>query len=90
MGTTEDIKQMWDQGKQDREIIETLKNKGLSAKEISDSLNQAKIKAAVGESENLESSTQELPGEEELQPSLMASETPSPYSALPQPHQSNS
>jgi len=51
MGTLDRIMEMHSQGISDNEIISTLKNEGISPQEINDSLNQAKVKMAVSQSE---------------------------------------
>lgn len=47
MTILEEITQMKNQGKGDKEIVESLKEKGVSPKEINDALDQADIKSAV-------------------------------------------
>lgn len=48
MGTTDEIKRMQEEGMSEQEIGETLRKRGVSEREVSNAMSQAKIKAAVG------------------------------------------
>lgn len=47
MSTLEEVKKMQRQGLQEDQIVQNLQNRGVSYREISDALNQSKIRAAV-------------------------------------------
>ena len=53
MATLDKVIQLQQQGTSDNDIINQLKNEGVSPTEISDSINQAKIKNAVSPTENM-------------------------------------
>lgn len=59
MGTLEKVTQMKNEGKTDNEIKNALKEQRISPKEILDALNQAKIKNAVSNSDELQPSIME-------------------------------
>lgn len=59
MGTLETIMQMQQNGMTDQQIISTLQQQGISPKDINDGLNQAKIKSAVSEQEQVPEMEQE-------------------------------
>jgi len=52
MGVLDEIMRMQNQGIEENEIIQSLKEKGVSPKEISDAFNQSKIKNAVSNEDN--------------------------------------
>ena len=64
MGILEQITQMKNQGMPDEEIASKLQEQRISPKEITDAMNQSKIKSAVSDTED-------------MQPSIMQS-TPTP------------
>jgi hypothetical protein len=80
MGTLEKVIELKKQGVSDEKIISQLKEEGIKPMEINDSLNQAKIKEAVGE-ENKENPT------ENMQPSMM--QTEEDKAPAPTPNQGN-
>ena len=47
MGILDDIQQMKNSGQEDEQIVQSLKERGVSPKEINDAFNQVKIKGAV-------------------------------------------
>lgn len=61
MATLDRIIQMQQQGKNDNDIAAALKNEGVSPKEINDSLAQAKIKTAVSQDNEMQSSEYQTP-----------------------------
>ncbi|MEA3414460.1 MAG: hypothetical protein U9Q99_02965 [Nanoarchaeota archaeon] len=67
MGTLEKVMELKTKGISEEKIISQLKEEGINAMEISDSLEQSKIKQAVGK-ENKEASA------ENMQPSIMQTE----------------
>ncbi len=88
MGTIEEIKRLREEGKAEDEIIDELKKYGISAREISDSLSQTKIKEAVADSSVSSTgyrptyqagSTKEII--EGMQPSMLGSEKRENYQA---------
>jgi hypothetical protein len=98
MGTLEKIMDMKKNGIPESEIIASLKNEGISPLEISDSLNQSKIKEAVGEASQTEGMTPSIMGNEEEEEEIPTPEDNSPapgdvYSPQgnppPQPRENN-
>lgn len=76
MGTLEKVIQLKKEGTSEADIINKLKKEGINPMEINDSLNQAKIKEAVGEKSTTEG----------MQPSIMGSEeNPSQTEPIPTP-----
>ena len=73
MGTLDEIMQLKNQGRTDTEIARELQERGISPREINESLSQAQIKSAVNS-----------PGEE-LQPSVIQQNTQGEYSAPQNP-----
>ena len=61
MGTLDQIKQMRDQGISDEEIVVKLQEQRISPKEINDAMNQAKIKSAIVDTENMQPSIMNTP-----------------------------
>ena len=51
MGALDQVMQMRNQGKSDDEIVSDLQQKGISPKEITDALSQARIKSAISDTE---------------------------------------
>lgn len=62
------VVQMQQQGMSDNDIINTLKNEGVSPKDISDSLAQAKIKMAVSQEEPMTANNQPQYAEQQYAP----------------------
>ncbi len=78
MGILEDLRQMKSQGMDDQTIIDNLKSRGISYRDISDALSQERIKSAVeGQYNNPErepsESSQTLNAPENMQASMMQS-----------------
>lgn len=70
MPLIETVKQMQEQGIQDNEIIQRLKEEGHNMKDIDDALNQSRIKSAVYEDSSQPEANQEM------QQSMMTQEIP--------------
>ncbi len=74
MGILEDLRQMKAQGMDDQTIIETMKSRGISYRDITDALSQEKIKSAVeGQYSNPEMGSSDIQSPENMQVSMMQS-----------------
>jgi uncharacterized protein YeeX (DUF496 family) len=82
MSTLEEVKSLQSQGKQETEILQVLKGRGVPEKEITEAISQSKIKEAVssdnGYSENSSSESQDPPTVVQevqgMEPSMMGAE----------------
>ncbi len=96
MGTLDEIRRMQQEGRQDQEIVSTLKDYGIPDSEINESLAQAKIKQAIGAPPVLEEEQPRIISSSQsktqgMQPSMLAKEEPldTPENQL-SPQQQNS
>jgi uncharacterized protein YutE (UPF0331/DUF86 family) len=93
MATIDKVIDMQGQGMSDTDIIDNLRNEGISTKEISDSLSQAKIKMAVSQEDTstngYQESSQDNSQQQETQQPQEYSQEPqySGYSEQPQSYQ---
>jgi hypothetical protein len=72
MATLDRVIEMQGQGLSEEQISSQLQNEGIAPKDISNSLNQAKIKNAVSPPEGMPApAAPEAPGEQGMQPSIM-------------------
>ncbi len=96
MGALEKIMQLKQQGQTEPQIIDSLKQEGVSPKEINEALSQSKIKSAL--TENPPTASQALPStaeiqqsQEQMQPSIMQSQAiQQPPQDMQQPMQEQS
>jgi len=68
MGVLDEVTQMEKQGIPRDQIIDTMRQRGISPKEVNDAFNQSQIKSAVADES----------GDEEMQPSIMGQNPPKP------------
>jgi DNA-binding transcriptional MerR regulator len=78
MAVLDTILEMQRQGMQESEMVNYLRNQGVSPKEINDALNQAKIKSAVSQSEEQLTQTPQQDYQAQQNPSYPQQEQP-PY-----------
>jgi len=84
MPLLDNIKQMQQQGMQDADIVQNLREQGFSPKDIDDTLNQSKIKSAIYEQTGQDAIMNN--SQEGMQPSMMTQEI-SQQSQVPIPDQ---
>lgn len=80
MATLDRIIQMQQQGRSDNDIATALRNEGISPKEINDTLAQAKIKTAVSQDNEMQSSEYQTPDQYAQQQPTEQQYAPQQYS----------
>src|SRR3989344_607531 len=84
MTLLEEVRKMQQQGTSDEQVIQLLREKGTSYRDIADALAQTKIKAAVEEPNTIPTSQFQQDGMEGMEPSIMT-QPEQPQENIPQP-----